>query len=357
MKDSGDSSGKPPVAPLAPLAPLAPKAVGRDDISLILRDSSDSVVDSLAGPGVGAAGGGGSLMSGMHPMTPGERRQYMVNGIRSRIRTLMESHGLNRSNLAQRAGLERSTLSQLLSEKGSRLPSVETLGQISDSFRVSVDWLLGRSALPTDGISVMDTQATITSGEGPNDSPISQWYLDAQGYKIRYVPSNLPDLLKNRRTTQHEYARLEDMTTPEAHDYQQTRLNYQRLPDTDMECCLSMQTLRLFAEGRGLWEGLSRADRVLQLRDMARLTRDLYPSFRWFLFEGRRQFVPPMTIFGVQRVAFYIGRSFLVLNNPAQVRHFISQFDGLIRDATHSPTEVPAYLLELADSSEGAGLR
>ncbi|MDA7982271.1 MAG: helix-turn-helix domain-containing protein [Alphaproteobacteria bacterium] len=289
-------------------------------------------------------------VSEMGAMTPAERRRYMVDSVRARIRALMENNGLNRSTLARRAGLERSTVSQLLSERSARLPSVETLGQISESFHVSMDWLLGRRALPDDGISVMDTQTTITSGEGPSYSPISQWYLDARGYKIRYVPSNLPDLLKNRRVTRHEYSRLEDMTTPEAQDYQEVRLNYQRQPDTDMECCLSMQTMRLFAAGSGLWEGLSVSDRAEQLRDMARLTRDLYPSFRWFLFEGRRQFVPPMTIFGIQRVAFYIGRSFLVLNNPEQVRHFIRQFDGLIRDATHSPTEVPDYLLRLADS-------
>jgi hypothetical protein len=38
----------------------------------------------------------------------------------------------------------------------------------------------------------------------PNDERLLTWFDEAQGYKIRYVPSTLPDLLKTEDVIRYE---------------------------------------------------------------------------------------------------------------------------------------------------------
>ena len=274
----------------------------------------------------------------------------MAAYVRARVRELMEKGGLSLTGTARQAGLDRSTLSQLLSGDEARLPSVDTLARLAGGFQVSMDWLVGIRAAPDDGVAVMDTSTTVTGGEGPENSPMARWYLDARGHKIRYLPANLPDLLKMEAVSHHEYGRQKVLTARQAEAHNRSRLVYQRLPETDMECCTRASAITDFAEGRGIWQDVDKELRRAQLNKMAALLQELYPTFRWFVYEDRRFFVPPMTIFGVQRVAFYVGSNYLVLTNPAQVRHFIGQFDGLIREAVRQPTEMPDFLRSLAEN-------
>ena len=72
-------------------------------------------------------------------------KRRTVEIFRERLGEVIANSGLSRSAFAARAGLDRSTLSQLLSPGNERLPRAETIAAIAEREQVSVDWLLGVS--------------------------------------------------------------------------------------------------------------------------------------------------------------------------------------------------------------------
>jgi len=79
---------------------------------------------------------------------------------------------------------------------------------------------------------------------------------------------------------------------------------------------------------------------------MIELCAELYPTLRWFLFDGRERYAAPVTIFGPLRAALYLGQMYLVLTSTEHVRTLTAQFDDLIRGAVVQPNEIPAFLKE-----------
>ncbi len=98
--------------------------------------------------------------------------------------------------------------------------------------------------------------------------------------------------------------------------------------------CTSVQALNALARGTGIWEGLPKAVRKAQLEAMATLCRELYPTFRWYLYDAHEVFSAPLTIFGPRRAVLYIGQMYLVFNAASHVRTLTTHFDHLIRHAT-----------------------
>src|SRR3546814_14971478 len=74
-------------------------------------------------------------------------------------------------------------------------------------------------------------------------------------------------------------------------------------PETDLEVCSSLQSIEGFARGQGIWEKLPVASRKLQLESMIALVDELYPTLRWFLYDGLEHYSAPITIFGPTRAA------------------------------------------------------
>ena len=124
------------------------------------------------------------------------------------------------------------------------------------------------------------------------------------------------------------------------------RLAWTRGPETDLECCNSIQAVELFARGVGIWRKLELRHRLAQLDHMIDLCAELYPTLRWFLFDGRERYAAPVTIFGPLRAALYLGQMYLVLTSTEHVRTLTAQFDDLIRGAVVQPNEIPAFLRE-----------
>lgn len=109
----------------------------------------------------------------------------------------------------------------------------------------------------------------------------------------------------------------------------------------DLECCSSMQSFESFARGEGVWRGFPIAHRRDQLRQIADVGDELYPMFRWFLFDGLERYAVPVTIFGPIRASVYLGQMYLVLTSADHVRTLTSHFDDLIRGAVVQPPQVP----------------
>ena len=269
-----------------------------------------------------------------------DRRKTVVM-FRERLGEVIERSGLSRMAFAARAGLDRSTLSQLLSQGNERLPRAETIAAIAAREQVSVDWLLGLSQEGQIGTDVIPQALEIEAGAAsPADARLVRWQDEAVGYKIRYVPATLPDLLRTEEVIRYEYKEY-GAGTPKARIAQaEERLAYSRLPETDMEVCSPIQALEDFARGHGIWSGLPVESRAAQLNAMTVLLDELYPTFRWFLFDGLQRYSVPLTIFGPKRAAVYVGNMYLVLNSTEHIQTLTRHFDDLIRAAVVQPPDV-----------------
>ncbi len=272
-------------------------------------------------------------------------REEVVALFRERLQETIEASGDSRAAFAERAGLDRSTLSQLLSPDNTRLPRSETVLNIARATQLSVDWLLGLSQTKQLAAEfVGDAPEIAPGGASPLDERLRRWHADATGYKIRYVPSTLPDLLKTEAVISYEFAGFGDRITDMQRDEAEARLEYSRKPETDIEAVSSFQSLDAFAKGEGIWRDLDKTARREQLKQIARLADELYPTFRWFLYDGLQRYSVPLTIFGPKRAAIYVGNMFFVFNATDQIRVLTRHFDDLIRAAVIQPTDVIGHI-------------
>lgn len=275
-------------------------------------------------------------------------KRVLSNLFRERLKTLLARSDLNQSAFALTVGIDRSALSQLLSGASTRLPRAETLLNIAEEFKVSLDWLLGLSQ--DEGVTgeIRESLEIEESAGGINDTLLAKWHAEAAGTKIRYVPAGIPDLLRTDALIDYESGianRNRETQIGETH----YRIDYNRRPETDMEVCMPRHTLEIFARGLGIWSGFPEAERRQQLRHMAALLDDLYPTFRLFLYDGRMRYSIPYTIFGPFRAAIYVGDMYLVLNATAPIQTLTRHFDNLIRAADINAHEAAAFAHGLAE--------
>ncbi len=277
-------------------------------------------------------------------------RRETAEVFRARLLEVIQGSGLTRSAFASATGMDRSTLSQLLSSDSVRLPRAETIAAIAKLAQVSVDWLLGLSQEGQLGPDVVRESVAVEHGAGsPADARLRRWHAEAIGYKIRYVPATLPDLLKTEAVIRYEFRDESVMPAENRIEDAEARLEYSRRSETDMEVCTSYQSIEEFARGEGLWRQLSASVRREQLEAMRELVEELYPTFRWFMFDGLRRYAIPITIFGPQRAAIYAGDMYLVFNSTEHIRVLTRHFDDLIRDAVVQPTEAVGFVDELLE--------
>ena len=277
-------------------------------------------------------------------------RRDTARQFRLRLAEAMDTMGLSRSRLARLVGIDRSTLSQLLSSDEDRLPRADTVAAIAATLKVSLDWLLGLSQQAKLGADILheSVQVKPTSFETA-DEEFARWRSEAAGFKLRYVDVTLPHLVKTDAVMRYEYRDFVARTTEQALATRDDRLAYIRLPETEMEICGAYQDIDLFARGEGLWRDLPAAARIEQLDHMIALTEDLYPSVRVFFFDGRTHYSTPYTIFGPLRAVVYVGQLYFVFNTTEHIRVLTGHFDNLIRAAVIQPTETPGFLRRLRD--------
>lgn len=265
----------------------------------------------------------------------------------ARLRELIAKRGLSISAFARRCGLDRSALSQFLDADLARLPRAETLCAIASSEAVSTDWLLGLSQSENVLGEVARVKAIETAGSEARETRLAEWHREAIGYKIRYVPASLPDLLRTPALVEYEF-RGEDTQIKLAKENQaRQQLDYTRRPETDMEVVMPYQRLYSFAMGAGIWSGLQRGQRQAQLDHMADLMEELYPTFRLFLYDGLAYYSAPFTVFGPKRAALYLGDMYLVINSVEQIRDLTARFDQLIRVSSISADRTAAFVRQL----------
>ena len=275
---------------------------------------------------------------------------------RLRLAETLARSGLSRSALARRAGIDRSTLSQLLAGDMDRLPRADTVAAIATELRVSLDWLLGLSHVERLGADILHESLQIAeSAQTPVDETLVRWFEEAAGYKVRNVPTTIPDIAKTEEVLRHEYRHFRSRGPDRAISASRNRLEHFRLPEADMEICLSRQALETLAAGGGIWRTLDAAARRNQLDRLAGIVDELYPRLRMYLFDGLTHYSAPYTIFGRQRAALYVGQVYMVFNTTEHIAVLNRHFDDLIRAAVVQPTELASFLARLREGAGSAG--
>ena len=269
---------------------------------------------------------------------------------RERLQQALGDSGMSRSALARAVGVDRSTISQLLSDSGARMPNAQVVAACAGALGVSADWLLGLTERPERLAELMAHSMTVT--EAPRalvDEQIFAWHREAAGYKIRHVPTTLPDMLKTRAVLEWEYSAQITRTAEQAIGASQDRLTWMRGSPSDYEIALPLHEARSFARGDGYYAGLATDVRQAQLRHLAELSRQLYPSLRIYLFDARRVFSAPLTVFGPLLAVLYLGRHYLAFRDSSRVASFAEHFDWLVREAEIGARDAAQHFAALAD--------
>lgn len=282
---------------------------------------------------------------------PRTDKRHRAALLRSRLMQAMAQAGTNQTALARAIGVDRSTLSQLLKDEGARLPNAHVVASCAQALGVSSDWLLGLSDRPERAADLLANALTLT--EAPRaliDEQIFAWHQEAEGYKIRYVPPSLPDMLKTREILAWEYEPHLGKTTEQAINASTDRLEWMRASQSDYEIALPLSDLHAFAEGSGYYAGLCPDKRRAQLDQMAELTEALYPRLRVTLYDPRRLYSAPLTVFGPLLAVLYLGRNYLAFRDRDRVATFTAHFDHLVKQAEVSARALPAHLKGLRDA-------
>lgn len=268
---------------------------------------------------------------------------------RDRLAQAMAEKGMTQSGLARAAGVDRSTISQLLTGTGARLPNAQLVAECAAALAVSADWLLGLSGRPERLAELLATSLTMT--EAPRaliDETIFGWHQEAAGYKIRHVPATLPDMLKTRDMLRWEYEPQLGRTAEQAIGASEDRLAWMARSGSDYEMAVALHEIEAFARAEGYYRGLPAAVRSGQVARLRDLYRQHYPSLRIYVFDARRVFSAPVTVFGPLLAVLYLGRHYIAFRDSLRVQGFAQHFDWLVREAEIGARDFPALLDRLA---------
>lgn len=270
---------------------------------------------------------------------------------RQRLQQAMDRAGLSRSALARQTGVDRSTVGQLLSGEAPRLPNAQLAADAAEALGVSADWLLGLTERPERPGDLISAAVRMTEAERTSaDTQLLDWHREAAGYKIRHVPATLPDMLKTEDVLRWEYAAFLGRTPEQAVTAMEDRLAWLRTSASDYEIALPLYELQAFAEGSGYYSGLPAEVRRAQLDQLAGYCDDLFPSLRIFLFDARKVFSAPVTVFGPLLAVIYVGRFYLAFREGQRVRSLATHFDWLVREATVDARQAGDHIAKLRDT-------
>lgn len=264
---------------------------------------------------------------------------------RNRLAEAMSAQGSNQSALARQIGVDRSTVSQLLTGDGARLPNAQIVAGCAAALGVSADWLLGLTERPERAADLV--AAAMEISKAPRtlvDEQILSWHLDAAGYKIRHVPAGLPGMMKLPDLLEWDCGPSQGKTADQAIGASADRLALIQQARSDYEIALPLYELTSFASGTGYYEGVPKELRAAQLDHMVSLHNDLYPTLRLYIFDARRFFSAPLTVFGPRLAVLYIGQNYLAFRDTERVQFMTRHFDFLVREASVTSSELPQLI-------------
>lgn len=271
---------------------------------------------------------------------------------RTRLTARLALTGMSRSALARATGADRSTIAQLLASDEVRLPNAHLAAECAQALGVSADWLLGLSDRPESAAEVLSANFRMaTAQRTPADEQIIAWHQEAAGHKIRHVPASLPDILKTEAVLEWEYGAFLNKTPQQAHGAMRETFEWLRAPGSDYEICVSIDKMRSLVTGEGYWQGLDREVRAEQVEFMVERCTELYPSLRLYLYDSKKVFSAPVSIFGRLLAAVYVGQFYLVHRDSKQVSALTEHFDTLVRESEVEARNAGKIIREMFDQA------
>ncbi|MEM9870018.1 MAG: transcriptional regulator [Pseudomonadota bacterium] len=270
---------------------------------------------------------------------------------RARLSTAMAEQAMTQSGLARLISADRSTISQALSDDGTRLPGAHVVGACAQALGVSADWLMGLSDRPESASTLTAMALTLT--EAPRaliDERIFAWHQESVGYKIRHVPAGLPDMLKTSEMLAWEYGPHLGRTTTQAINASRDRLNWMRASPSDYEIAMPIYEIDSFARGTGYYGDLPEDTRAAQLDHLQELTDQLYPRLRLYLYDARRLYSAPVTVFGPLLAVLYSGGHYLAFRDRERIETLTGHFDQLVREAQYTARDMSGHFAQLRDA-------
>ncbi len=282
-------------------------------------------------------------------MFPKLDKRARASLFRDRLQSAMAQRGTTQAALARAIGVDRSTVSQLLDREGARLPNAQVAAESASVLGVSADWLLGLSDRQEPAVQLIAGALTMT--EAPRalvDDQIFTWHREAAGYKIRHVPATLPDMLKTPEMLLWEYEPSVGRTIEQSIGASRDRLDWMRGAQSDHEIALPLHELASFARAQGYYDGVPAPLRRAQLARMSELHTQLNTTLRVHLYDARRIFSAPITVFGPLLAVLYLGRNYLAFRDTERVQAMTRHFDNLVREAAVPSRDYPDHLQRLA---------
>lgn len=267
-----------------------------------------------------------------------------------RLHTLFDEHKLSVAAGARKTGIDRTTLSQLLSSTYSRLPRAETVATLARTFDISSDWLLGLSEDRQQGMELIESAVSLTTRRiGPHAELLADLATSVPDSKIRYVSAvGVPDNLKTDETLIFEYGIIWGKAEAKERIKSPGRAELIKRRERDFETCASREKLVDFAEGTWIWRGLPAEQRRSQLLYMADEVERLYPNMRLHIFDERQQLTTCFYVFG-NKAAVLVADDFKMLfSRDTHIQSFTSLFDLYIRHTVVHPHEAAGWLRALA---------
>lgn len=271
----------------------------------------------------------------------------------ARLRNTLKSAELSQAKLADLIGSDRSTISQILSEQSTRVPSAHLVAQIAEALGITSDWLLGLTDRPERPTELIAAHMSVTEAlRSPYDEQIAQWLDESVGYKVRHVPATLPDMLKTEALQRWEYQDSFAKTPAQAVRATEDLVSWIGTSGSDYEIAFPVHELTSFALGQGYYASLPQAVRIEQLLHIRAVHKLLFPRLRITLFDAQTVYSAPITVYGPQRAALYIGRYHFAFREKEQINRLIEHFDWLVREAVVDSKEIEQYITDLITQIE-----
>ncbi len=256
--------------------------------------------------------------------------------------------GVSQAQLARRIGVDRSTVSQLLTGDTPRLPNGQVVAEAAAALGVSADWLLGLSDRREPAAQLLASALDMPEAPRGNLSKVlMDWHAEAQGYKIRHVPATLPDILKTPDLIRWEYETTLQRDSTSVVALAEDRLAWLRDSRSDYEIAMPLAEVASFVRREGYYKDLPADLRDEQLDWLLQLHDQLFPRIRVFLFDARTVFSAPVTVFGPLLGVVYLGRTYMAFRDTERVQALSAQFDWLVRAAKVGAGDWPDHLLAL----------
>lgn len=273
-----------------------------------------------------------------------------ARAFRDRLARALVEADMTQTALARAIGVDRSTLSQALSDDGPRLPGAQVIAACATVLGVSTDWLLSISDRPESAQDLVASSLGMTAAaRSLIDEQIFAWHREAQGYKIRHVPAALPDMLKTEAMLRWEYTPHLGRSASQAIKTSTERLNWMRGSRSDYEIALPLHEIDNFVHATGYYAGLPSEVRRDQLRKLIEICDQLYPRLRIYLFDARKLYSSPITVFGPLLAVLYSGGHYMTFRDRERIETLTNHFDVLVRQASLTARDMPKHLASFAE--------